>query len=99
MCDVIIPELTHLGKSFVLIKDSIPPMMNALRMVWIISRHFNRDEQMVPLMERIAWQLAQKVQATLNIKFLFQNRSPQTLVTVKQVCCMFHTCCCCLFLC
>ena len=60
-------------------------MMNALRMVWIISRHFNRDDQMVPLMERIAWQLAQKVQATLNIKFLFKNRSPQTLGTVKQV--------------
>ena len=31
--------------------DTLPSMMNALRMVWIISRHYNRDDRMVPLME------------------------------------------------
>ena len=36
------------------IQETIPPMMNAIRMVWIISRHFNRDERLVPRMERIA---------------------------------------------
>jgi len=24
--------------------DTLPSMMNALRMVWIISRHYNRDD-------------------------------------------------------
>lgn len=36
-------------------------MMNALRMVWIISRHYNKDERMVPLMQLIAIEIAEKV--------------------------------------
>ena len=41
--------------------DLMPSMMNALRMVWIISRHYNTDQRLVPLMERIAWLIADKV--------------------------------------
>lgn len=37
-------------------------MMNAIRMVWVISRHYNTDERMVPLMELIAGEIAGKVQ-------------------------------------
>lgn len=47
-------------------------MMNALRMVWIISRHYNKDERMVPLMERIAWELAERVAKVIDIRTLFQ---------------------------
>ena len=47
-------------------------MMNALRMVWIISRHYNRDERMVPLMERIAWELAERVARVINVRTLFK---------------------------
>lgn len=36
-------------------------MMNAIRMVWVISRHYNTDERMVPLMELIAEEIACKV--------------------------------------
>ena len=50
-------------------------MMNSLRMVWIISRHYNKDERMVPLMERIAWQLAERVQININIKTIYSNRN------------------------
>ena len=49
---------------FGIIFDTIPSMMNSLRMVWIISRHYNKDERMVPLMELIAWQLAETFQLT-----------------------------------
>ena len=37
-------------------------------MVWIISRHYNKDERMVPLMERIAWEVAERVARVINIK-------------------------------
>ena len=47
-------------------------MMNALRMVWIISRHYNRDERMVPLMERIAFELAERVARVINVRTLFK---------------------------
>ena len=66
---------------FGIIYDTIPSMMNSLRMVWIISRHYNKDERMVPLMELIAWQLAERVSRNVNIKTIYNN-SPQK---VKQL--------------
>ncbi|XP_053327864.1 dynein axonemal heavy chain 10 [Spea bombifrons] len=65
-------NLTH-GTGFNVVMDTIPPMMNALRMVWIISRHYNKDERMVPLMERIAWEIAERVCRVLNIHSLFRE--------------------------
>ena len=49
-------------------------MMNSLRMVWIISRHYNKDERMVPLMELIAWKLAERVSRNVNIKVIQKFR-------------------------
>jgi len=54
------------------IADTIPPMMGAIRMVWVISRHYNTDERMVPLMERIAFELAERVAAELDVKHVFR---------------------------
>lgn len=55
------------------VKDTLPSLMNAVRMVWIISRHYNRDERMVPLMARVAWDLSEKVGAIVNVKTIFQE--------------------------
>lgn len=52
--------------------DTVPSMFNALRMVWIISRHYNRDERMVPLMERIAWELSERVARIIQVRTLYQ---------------------------
>ncbi|XP_069475795.1 dynein axonemal heavy chain 10 [Ambystoma mexicanum] len=67
-------NLTH-GTGFNIVLDTIPSMMNAIRMVWIISRHYNKDERMVPLMERIAWEIAERVCKVLNIRTLFKENS------------------------
>lgn len=64
-------NLAH-GASFKVILETIPSLMNALRMVWIISRHYNRDERMVPLMERIAWELAERVAKVVNVRTIFK---------------------------
>lgn len=63
-------NVTH-GASFQSVIDTLPSMMNSLRMVWIISRHYNRDERMVPLMERIAWELAERVSRVIVVRTLF----------------------------
>ena len=42
-------------------------------MVWIISRHYNRDERMVPLMSRIAWELSNKVANIVNVKTILRQ--------------------------
>lgn len=60
------------GANFSVVIDTLPSLMNALRMVWIISRHYNRDERMVPLMERIAWELCQRVAKTIRVDTIFK---------------------------
>ena len=47
--------------SFQTILDSMQSMINGLRMVWVISRHYNSDERMAPLMETIAMTLVKRV--------------------------------------
>uniref|UniRef100_A0A670YVL6 Dynein axonemal heavy chain 10 n=1 Tax=Pseudonaja textilis TaxID=8673 RepID=A0A670YVL6_PSETE len=63
-------NLTH-GTGFNVVLDTIPSLMNALRMVWIISRHYNKDERMVPLMERIAWEISARVCKVVDLRTLF----------------------------
>lgn len=64
-------NMTH-GAGFHVVLDTIPAMMNALRMVWVISRHYNTDERMIPLMERIAWELCQRVARIVSIRTIFK---------------------------
>ena len=56
------------GNSFQIVLDTIPSLMTALHMVWIISRHYNKDERMVPLMEKIAWEVAERVARVINVR-------------------------------
>ncbi|XP_021113288.1 dynein heavy chain 10, axonemal isoform X5 [Heterocephalus glaber] len=68
-------NITH-GSSFQVVLDTIPSMMRTLRMVWIISRHYNKDERMIPLMERVAWELSERVCHVVNLRTLFrENRT------------------------
>lgn len=60
------------GASFQVVIDTLPTMMNSLRMVWVISRHYNTDERMVALMERIAWELCERVARVIKINLIFK---------------------------
>ncbi|NXM08607.1 DYH10 protein, partial [Tyrannus savana] len=51
--------------------NTIPSLLNALRMVWVMSRHYNRDERMVPLLERIAWEISTTVSRFVDLPTLF----------------------------
>ncbi|XP_071619148.1 dynein axonemal heavy chain 10 isoform X2 [Heliangelus exortis] len=61
------------GSGFDVILDTIPSLMNSLRMVWIISWHCNEDERMVPLMERIAWEISRRVYKDVDVHTLFKE--------------------------
>ncbi|NXY70120.1 DYH10 protein, partial [Glareola pratincola] len=65
-------NLTY-GTGFDVVLDTIPTLMNALRMVWVISRHYNKDERMVPLMERIAWEISKRVYKVVDLHTLFKE--------------------------
>ncbi|XP_072908128.1 dynein axonemal heavy chain 10 [Hemitrygon akajei] len=72
------------GTRFQVVLDTIPSMMNALRMVWIISRHYNKDERMVPLMERIAWEISERVRKVINVRDIFKRNSEEAKVSALE---------------
>jgi dynein heavy chain len=55
------------------IAEAINPLLNGIRMVWVISRHYNNDERMVPLMERIANEIAVNVSQDVNVRYVFKD--------------------------
>ncbi|KAK3281453.1 hypothetical protein CYMTET_10756, partial [Cymbomonas tetramitiformis] len=61
--------------------ESLPSMMNALRMVWIISRHYSDDTRMGSLFERIANEIGDTVAEEIDVKVLF--RMPPADATSK----------------
>ena len=48
--------------------DVLPPLMGALRMVWIISRHYGDDERMGSLFGRIATQIGDRIEAAVSLQ-------------------------------
>ncbi|KAL8020331.1 putative AAA+ ATPase domain, dynein heavy chain region D6 P-loop domain-containing protein [Plasmopara halstedii] len=70
--------------SFSTIADTLPSMMNAIRMVWIISRHYNTDERMVPLMERIAHEIVDKVAVEINIHTILRQSPEKALRVIEE---------------
>ena len=52
--------------------DTLMPMFSALRMVWIISRHYSDDSRMEGLMELIGKQIASNVSGGIDIQALFK---------------------------
>ena len=66
------------------VTESMPSLLNAIRMVWIISRHYNRDERMVPLMARIAWEMANKVTHVVNVKTVFRSSLAVSKKTISD---------------
>ena len=63
------------------IRDTLPSMMNGIRMVWIISRHYNTDERMVFLMEQIAVEIARRCTEKVRFPDIVLD-SPQTSIPI-----------------
>ena len=64
--------------------ETIPRMMDGLRMVWVISRHYNKDERMLPLMMLIAKEIAEKVGAEVNIKTVLRKEPLEALHVLQE---------------
>jgi dynein heavy chain len=68
------------GANFSIVLDTLPNLMNSLRMVWVISRHYNTDDRMAPLMERIAWVLCDRATTVVNHRNIFKH----SLTDIKE---------------
>lgn len=64
------------------VAETVPSMINALQMVWIISRHYNTDAQMFPLMLGIEAELVERVTSDANIKTVLRSSVPVALATL-----------------
>jgi len=62
------------------VTDSIPYMYNAIKMVWLVSRHYGKDEHLTPLLERIASDISGQVQRAVVVRSLFEAQDPSTVI-------------------
>lgn len=77
----------HLAQcpSFAQVTEQLPSLLNALRMVWVISRHYNTDARMVPLMSRIAWLICNKVSRHIDARrVLSQGNFKRTMAVCVE---------------
>ncbi|NXM55441.1 DYH10 protein, partial [Illadopsis cleaveri] len=61
------------GTGVDVISHTIPSLLNALRLVWIMSRCYNKDERMVPFLERISWEISARARRVVGLQTLFQQ--------------------------
>lgn len=64
------------------VTESLPSLFNGLRMVWVLSRHYNTDERMSGLMERIAEEMSDRVVAEINVPVLLAKHTPAQVVAL-----------------
>ncbi|NWX59669.1 DYH10 protein, partial [Promerops cafer] len=55
------------------ISNTIPSLLSALRLVWIMSRHYSKDARMVPFLERISWEISARVRKVVDLQTLFKQ--------------------------
>ncbi|OEH75761.1 axonemal 1-beta dynein heavy chain dynein heavy related protein [Cyclospora cayetanensis] len=70
---------------------TIASLMNALRMVWVTSRHFTTDERMQDLFERIAYQLGMRVHQEVRIDQLLRGETADATVILQRSRIMLET--------
>lgn len=63
------------------IEETLPSLMNGLKLFWIISRHFKSDEKMPTLLSGISNEIADKIESKINLADLLtpsEERSYET---------------------
>ncbi|CAF0941568.1 unnamed protein product [Rotaria sordida] len=73
----------QMTKSFQTIINMLPNLMQGLKTIWTMSKYYNKDERFVPLMEKIANEIVNRVRQTIDIKILL---SSYTLNEAKNLC-------------
>ncbi|NXP87266.1 DYH10 protein, partial [Passerina amoena] len=61
------------GTGVDVISSVIPSLLNALRLVWIMSQYYNKDARMVPFLERISWEISERVRRVVDLQTLFKQ--------------------------
>lgn len=54
------------------VEETLPSLMNGLKMVWIISRHYKEGDKMPTLISLISDEISDKIEANVKIHKLFR---------------------------
>ncbi|UJR10037.1 hypothetical protein I4U23_014260 [Adineta vaga] len=73
----------QMAKSFQIVSNMLPNLMQGLKIIWTMSKHYNKDECFVPFMEKIANEIINRVRETIDIKTLFASYS---LIQIQNLC-------------
>lgn len=65
------------------ILDTLPLLMNALRMIWIISRYYSDDAHMGSLFARIASELCDRVNSAIMLHTLFRMPAEEAIQLLR----------------
>ncbi|XP_063271579.1 dynein axonemal heavy chain 10 [Prinia subflava] len=61
------------GSGVEVLSSAIPSLLNGLRLVWIMSRCYSKDERMLPLLERISWEISARARRVVDLQTLFKQ--------------------------
>ncbi len=64
---------------------ALPALVDGMRMLWTVSRHYNRDERMLPLMERVAYQVSLRCREFVQPHVLLQSTSDSNLHRARGI--------------
>ncbi|XP_069678773.1 dynein axonemal heavy chain 10-like [Periplaneta americana] len=84
-------EIITNSETFSSITEAIRPLMEGLRMIWILSEYFGKEENMVTLMEGIAWVLSDQAKSRLNITEVLKMSKHEVQILCKDAKKMMRT--------
>ena len=66
-----------------IIQETLPSLLNGLKLIWTISRHINQNEgKMEDLLESISNEICDKVRSKIDIKKIFRYKPDQAIQTI-----------------
>jgi dynein heavy chain len=68
------------------IEETLPSLLNGLKLIWTISRHINQDEtNFEHILEAISNEICQKVRNQIQLTDIFKKRPPhESIIIIKQ---------------
>jgi dynein heavy chain, axonemal len=67
------------------IEETLPSLLNGLKLIWTISRHINQNEgKMEDLLESISNEICDKVRCQIDIKRIFRYKPDQAINIINQ---------------
>ena len=67
------------------IEETIPSLINGLKLIWTISRHINQTEsEFEDILEAISTEICSKVKQHIQLQLIFKDKPEKSLVAIKQ---------------